>query len=201
MNCSTPGFPVLHGVPKFAQTHVHWVGDAISSSVAPFSSCTQSFSASESFPVSESALCIRWPKYWSFSFSICASNEYSGLISFRISGLISLLSKGLSRVFSSTTVWKHHSSVFSLLYGPAHISIHDHWTSVGKVMSLLFNMLSRFVIVFFFFFPKEQVCFNFMASFTIHSDFGAQENKICHCFYFPLPPSIVMKWWDQMLWS
>ena len=55
---------------------------------------------------------------------------------------------------------------------------------VGKVMSLLFNTLSRFVIVFFFFPPKEQVCFNFMASVTIHSDFGAQENKICHCFHF-----------------
>ena len=55
----------------------------------------------------ESALCIRWPKYWSFSFSISPSNEYSGLISFRIDGLISLQSKGLSRVFSNTTVQKH----------------------------------------------------------------------------------------------
>ena len=55
----------------------------------------------------ESALCIRWPKYWSFSFSISPSNEYSGLISFRLTGLISSLSKGLSRVFSSTTVQKH----------------------------------------------------------------------------------------------
>ena len=55
----------------------------------------------------ESALCVRWPKYWSFSFSISPSNEYSGLISFRLTGLISLLSKGLSRVFSSTTVQKH----------------------------------------------------------------------------------------------
>ena len=55
----------------------------------------------------ESALCVRWPKYWSFSFSISPSNEYPGLISFRLTGLISLLSKGLSRVFSSTTVQKH----------------------------------------------------------------------------------------------
>ena len=55
----------------------------------------------------ESALCIRWPKYWSFSFSISPSNEYSGLISFRMDWLISLLSKGLSRVFSNTTVQKH----------------------------------------------------------------------------------------------
>ena len=55
----------------------------------------------------ESALCVRWPKYWSFSFTISSSNEYSGLISLGLTSLISLLSKGLSRVFSSTTVWKH----------------------------------------------------------------------------------------------
>ena len=76
----------------------------------------------------ESALCIRWPKYWSFSFSISPSNEYSGLISFRLTGLISSLSKGLSRVFSSTTVQKlFSSSVFSLLYGPTLTCIHDYW--------------------------------------------------------------------------
>ena len=83
MDCSTPGFPVLQFLPEFAQTHVHWVSDAIqpiSSSVAAFSFCLQSFSSSGSFPVSQ--LCIRWPKYWSFSFS--PSNECSGLISFRI---------------------------------------------------------------------------------------------------------------------
>ena len=56
---------------------------------------------------SESVLHIRWPEYWSFSFSISLSNEYSGLISFRMTGLNSLQSKGLSRVFSNTTVWKH----------------------------------------------------------------------------------------------
>ena len=56
---------------------------------------------------SESALHIRWPEYWSFSFSISPSSEYSGLISFRLTGLISFLSKGLSRVFSSSTAWKH----------------------------------------------------------------------------------------------
>ena len=72
----------------------------------------------------ESALCIRWPKYWSFSFNISPSNEYSGQISFRIDGLISSQSKGLSRVFSSTTVQKHrffgaHPSFWSNF----HISI------------------------------------------------------------------------------
>ena len=69
------------------------------------------FSRLQSFPASgfsnESVLCITWPKYWSFNFSISPSDEYSELISFRMTGWISLLSKGLSRVFSNTTVQKH----------------------------------------------------------------------------------------------
>ena len=68
---------------------------------------------------------IRWPKYWSFSIS--PSNEYSGLISFRRTGLISLQSKGLSGVFSNTTVQKHQFFMLSFLYGSALTSIHDHW--------------------------------------------------------------------------
>ena len=82
MGCSTPGFPVLYHLLELAQTHIHWVGDAIQSSrpVVSSSSCLQSFPASGPFPKSD--LCIRWPKYWSFSIS--PSNEYSGLISFRI---------------------------------------------------------------------------------------------------------------------
>ena len=72
----------------------------------------------------ESALHIGWPKYWSFSFSISPSNEYSGLISFRMDWLISLLSKGLSRVLSNTTVQKHQFFV-AQLYFPTLTSIHD----------------------------------------------------------------------------
>ena len=75
----------------------------------------------------ESVLHIRWPKYWSFSFNISPSNEYSGLISFRMDGWISLQSKGLSRVFSNTTVQKRHSLVLSFLYSPTLTSIHDYW--------------------------------------------------------------------------
>ena len=75
-----------------------WCYPTISSSATIFSLCLQSFPVSGSFP--ESALCIRWPKYWSFSVS--PFNEYSGLISIRLTGLISLLSKWLSRIFSST---------------------------------------------------------------------------------------------------
>ena len=100
------------------------------------------------------ALRIRWPKYWSFSIS--PSNEYPGLISFRIDWLISLQSKGLSRVFSSTTIWKHQ--IFGIqpsLWSNYQIStwllekpVLTIGTYVGKIMSLLFNTLSRFPITF-----------------------------------------------------
>ena len=105
---------------------------------------------------SESVLHIRWPKYGSFSFSISPSNEYSGLIFIRITGLTSLQSKGLSRVFSNTIVQKHQFSVVSFLYGPTLTSIHDYWKNHSfdstdlcwQRMPLLFNMLSRLVIAF-----------------------------------------------------
>ena len=77
----------------------------------------------------ESVLYIRWPKYWSFSFSISPSNEYSGLISFRITGWISLQSRGLSRVFSNSTVQNINTLAFSFLYSPTLTSIHDYWKS------------------------------------------------------------------------
>ena len=83
--CSTPGFLVLHYLPEFAQTHVHWVDDAIQ----PCHPLSSTFILPSIFPSirifsSESVLCIRWPKYWSFSFSIRPSSKYSGLVSFRI---------------------------------------------------------------------------------------------------------------------
>ena len=107
----------------------------------------------------ESALCMRWPKYWSFSFSIIPSKEIPGLISFKWTGWISLQSKGLSRVFSNTTVQKHQ------FFGTQPSSLmdvqlsHPYMTTgksialtrqnlVGKVMSLLLNMLFRLVITF-----------------------------------------------------
>ena len=104
----------------------------------------------------ESELCISWPKYWSFSFNISPSNEHSGLIFFRMDWQISLQSKGLSRVFSNTTGQKHQFFIAQLSYSPTLISIPDtgktialtRRTFVGKVMSLLFNMLSRLVITF-----------------------------------------------------
>ena len=105
----------------------------------------------------ESVLSIRWPKYWSFSFSINPSNEYSGLISFRIDWLDLLAVQGTLK-----SLLQHHSSEASILHRPAFFIVQlshpymttvktialTRWTFVGKVMSLLFNMLSRLVIAF-----------------------------------------------------
>ena len=155
---SMPCFPGLHYCPEFAHTNAHWVNDAIQPfhSLLPCLLLSSIFPASGSFPI-ESTLGIKWPKYWSFSFSIGPSNEYSGLISFRIGWLISLLSKRLSRVFSCITVQKHEFfGTQSSLWSNCHIHtwlLEKPWlwlirTFVGKLMSLLFNMLSRFVIAF-----------------------------------------------------
>ena len=109
MNCSIPRFPVHHQLPEHSQTHGHQVGDSIQPS-HPLCLLLLLHSIFPSIRVfyNESVLHIKRPKYWSFNFSISPSNEYLGLISYRMTGLISLLSKGLSRVFfSSTTVQKH----------------------------------------------------------------------------------------------
>ena len=115
VDCSPPGFPVHHQLPQLTQTHVPWVDDAIQQShpCCPLLLALSIFPSIRFFS-SKSALCIRWPKYWSFSFSISPFNEYSGLISFRMdwfplgwTDLISLQSKGIPRVFSNTTVQKH----------------------------------------------------------------------------------------------
>ena len=101
MDCSTPGLPVYHQLPELTQTHVHQVSDAIQPSPLP-----SIFPSIRVFS-NGSVLCIRGPKYWSFSFSTSPSNEYSELISFRIDWLDSLQSKRLSSVVSNTTVQKH----------------------------------------------------------------------------------------------
>ena len=103
MNPSTPGLPVHHHLPEFTQIHVHRVSDAIQLShplSSPFPPSIRVFS-------NKLTLCMRWPKYWSFSFSIIPSKEIPGLISPEWTGWIFLQSNGLSRVFSNTTVQKH----------------------------------------------------------------------------------------------
>ena len=107
-NHSTPGLPVHHQLLEFTQTHVYRVGDDTKSS-HPLSSPSPPTPTSPSIRVfsDESTFRMRWPKYWSFSFSISLSNEDPGLMSFRMDWLDLLESRGLSRVFSKTTVQKH----------------------------------------------------------------------------------------------
>ena len=126
MDCSTPGFTVVHHVPEFAQTHVHLVGDAIQPSCPLSSPSPPTLSLSQHHRVfsNESAFRLRWPKNWSFSFSISLSNGYSGLISFRTDWL---QSKGLSGVFLSTTVWKHQFFGKQPSLGPTLMSVRDYW--------------------------------------------------------------------------
>ena len=165
MNCSTPGLPVHHQLPEFTQTHVHWVGDAIQPSNSLSSPSPPALNLSQchwDFP-NESVLPIRWPKYWSFSFSISPSNEYSGLISFRMDWLDLLIVQG-----NLKSLPQHHSSKASVLWCSALFLVklsHPHmttgktialtrWIFVGKVMSLLFNVLSRLFITFL---PRSKV--------------------------------------------
>ena len=123
MDCSWPGFPVLNYLQEFAQIHIHCVNDASNHLILchPLLLLPSIFSSISVF-FKGSVLCIRWPKYWSFSFSISPSNEYSGLIPSRLTGLVSLQSKGLSRDFSSTTVQKHQFlRTQSSLWSSCHI--------------------------------------------------------------------------------
>ena len=126
MNCSTPGLPVHHQLPEFTQTHVYWIGEAIQPSHPLLSSFPrpQPLPASESFPMSQ-LLCMRWPKYWSFSFSIIPSKEHRGLI-FRIDWLDLLAVQGTLKSSPTSQFKSINSSVLSLLHSPTLTSIHDH---------------------------------------------------------------------------
>ena len=151
-----PGFLIYHQLPELAQTHVHRVGDAIQPSHpwSPLPLLPSIFPSTRVF-FNEPLLHIRWPKYWSFSFS--PSNEYSGLISFRMDWLDILEVQGTLK-----SLLQHHSSKASVLRRSAFFMVQlshpyrttgktialSRWTFVGKVMSLLFNMLSRLVTAF-----------------------------------------------------
>ena len=157
MDCSTPGFPVHHQLPELAQTHVHRVGHAIQASHPhPFLLPPSIFPSIRVFS-NESVLSFSWSKYWNFSFSISPSNEHPGLISFRMDWLGLLVVQGTLK-----SLLQHHSSKASVLWHSAFFTVqlsHPYmttgktialtiWTFAGKVMSLLFNMLSRLVITF-----------------------------------------------------
>ena len=146
----------------------------------------------------ESVLGIKWPKYWSFSFSISPSNEYSELISFRMDWLNLLAVQGTLK-----SLLQYYISKASILLSSAFFIVQlshpymatgktialTRWTFVGRVMSLLFNMLSRLVITSL---PRNE-CLNFMAAVTICSDLGAPQNKVFHCFHCF---SIYLPWSD-----
>ena len=157
MNWSTPDPSILHYLLEFAQIHFHWVGDAIYLIL-----CCPLLLLPSTFPIirvfsNESALCIRWPNHWSFSFNNSPFNEYSGLILFTIDWFDFPAVQGTLR---SPLV--HHNLKASIVCGLAFFMVQlSHfymttkktialtmWTFVGKVISLLFTMLSRFVIVF-----------------------------------------------------
>ena len=140
----------------------------------------------------ESALHIMWPKYWSFSFKICPSNEYLELIFFRMDWfdlpIVQGTLKSLLEHHSSKASIRHHSAFFMVQLSHPYLTTEKTIaltirTFVGQVMFLLFNMLSRFVRAFL---PRRE-CLNFMAAVTLCSDFGAQENKVSYCFHcFPI---------------
>ena len=157
MNCSTPGLPFHHQLLEFTQTHVHRVGDAIQPSHPLSSPSLPAPSIPPSIRVfsNESTLHMTWPKYWSFSVS--PSNEHPGLISFRMDLLDLLAVQGTLK-----SLLQHHSSKASIFQHSVFFTVqlsHPYMTIgktialtrqnfVGKVMSLLFNMLSRLFIIF-----------------------------------------------------
>ena len=184
-----------------------WCHPTISSSVIPFSLCPLPLSHYQGF-FNESVLCIRWPKYWSFNFSISSSNEYSGLISFRMGWLDLLAVQG-----TLNSLLQHHESKASILWHSAFFIVQlsqlhmttgktivaARWTFVGKVMSLLFNMLSKLFITFL---PRsKRLLISWLQSpSAVISE--PPQNKACHCFhcfpiYFPWSDSKSSKiWWD-----
>ena len=152
---SKSGFPVYHQLVEFTQTHVHWVGDAIQPSHPLSSPSPPVFNLSQHHCLFKCVSSLH--QNWSFSFSISLCNEYSGLISFRVDGLDLLAVQGTLK-----SLLQHHSSKASILWRSAFYIVQlshlymttgktialTRWTFVGKVMSLLFNTLSRLVITF-----------------------------------------------------
>ena len=168
-----------------------WCHPAISSYVAPFSSCPQSLSASVFS--NESTLHMRWPKYWSFSFSISPFKEHPGPISFPADWLDLLTVQGTLK-----SLLQHHSSKASVLQCSAFFTVqlsHPYmttgktialtsWTFVGKVMSLLFNMLSRLVITFL---PRSKCLLISWLQSRSAVILEPPPNKVWHCYHcFPI---------------
>ena len=152
MDCSIRGFPVYQQLPELAQTHVHRVSDAIQPShPRPPRLLLPSIFPSIRVFSSELAFCIRWPKDWSFSFSISPPNEYSGLIDwFDLLAVQGTLKSLLQHHKLKASILRHSAFFMSQVPYPymtsGKITVLTRWTFVSKVISLLFNTLSRFVI-------------------------------------------------------
>ena len=197
MDYSKPGFPVHHQLLELTQTHVHWVSDAIQPSCPLSSPSPPAFNLFQHQGLSnELVLHIRWPRYWSFSFRISPSNEYSGLISFRMDWLDLLAVQGTLK-----SLLQHHSSKAWILRHSAFFIVHSQpialtrWTFVGKAMSLLFNKLSKLVITFL---PRSKhLLISWLQS---PSAVILEPPKIVSLFplFYHL---FFMKKWDKMPWS
>ena len=190
MNRSTPGLPIHHQLPESTQTHVHRVSDAILCRLLlllpPIPPSIRVFS-------SESTLHMRWPKYWSFSFNISPSNDHPGLISFRMDWLDLLAVQGTLR-----SLLQCHGSKPSILWCLAFFIVQlsypcmtngktialTRWTFAGKVMSLLFNKLSRLVITFL---PRSNCLLISWLQSPSAVILGPPKNKVSHCFPIYLP--------------
>ena len=186
MACSAPGLPVPRFLLKSPQVRICCISDTIQSShpLAPSSSASI-FRSVRDFS-SESSVHIRWPKYWSFNFSISPSNEYSGLISLKIDWFDLLAVQGTFR-----SLLQHQSSKVSILWRSSFFMVQlsqlyvttgrtialTLQTFVGRVMSLRFNTLSRFLIA------GAVTSSDFTAAVTVCSDVRAQEKEICHHFH------------------
>ena len=191
MNCSTPGLPVHHQLPESTQTHVLWVGDAIQPSHPLL--LLPSISPSIRVFSNESALHIRWPKCWSFIFNISPCNEHPGSICFRMDWLDLLAVHGTLK-----SLLQHCSSKASILRHSAFFTVqpsHPYMTTgktialtrqtfVGKVMSLLLNMLSRLVITFL---PRSKRLLISWLQSPSAVILEPPKNKVWHCFHcFPM---------------
>ena len=158
MSCSTPGLPVHHQLPEFTQTHVHWVSNAIQPFHPLSSPSPPTFNLSQHQDFSnKSVLCIRWPKDWSFSIIISPSNDYSGLVSFRMDWLDLLAVQGTFK-----SLLQYHSSKASILRCSAFFTVqlsHPYMTTgktialtrrtfVGKVISLLLEITPKQDVLF-----------------------------------------------------